>query len=65
MARPDHKANIKRFLLTGRRVTPIIALARWRCFRLASVIFRLRREGLNIDSHIDPSGHYSVYYLKK
>lgn len=64
MARPDHKSKIKEHLIHVGYITPLIALQRYGCFRLASVIHRLRNEGLDIVSKLDPDGHYSIYSLK-
>jgi len=63
--------RIKVWLLLGRAITPIIALNRFKCFRLSSVIHRLRRQGLNIDTHIVNPGtdnsyaRYSIVKLQK
>lgn len=46
--RPKHKQNIKRYLLEGHTITPIIAENKFHCHRLSSVIHRLRKEGMNI-----------------
>jgi len=40
--------KVRAHLLRGKSITPIQALKLYGCFRLSSIIFRLRREGLNI-----------------
>ena len=62
------QARIKVWLLLGKAITPLIALKRFRCFRLSSVIHRLRRSGLNIDTYIVNAGtdnSYARYTLVK
>ena len=46
--RPKHQQNIKRYLLEGHTITPIIAENKFHCHRLSAVIHRLRKEGMNI-----------------
>lgn len=45
---PQFKPRIKIWLLQGKVLTPMIALQRWGCFRLAVYVNRLRKEGLKI-----------------
>lgn len=45
---PQYKPRIKVFLLQGKVLTPMIALKRWGCFRLAVYIQRLRKDGFKI-----------------
>lgn len=49
---PQFKPRIKVFLLKGKVLTPMIALKRWGCFRLAVYIRRLRQEGMTIHTEI-------------
>lgn len=49
---PQYLPRIKAWLLQGRVLTPMIALKRWGCFRLAVYIHRLRKQGFRIDSKI-------------
>ena len=54
-------------LRTGASLTPLEALERWGCFRLAARIDELKREGHEIDSHIVRSGkkHWASYTLRQ
>jgi hypothetical protein len=42
---------ILRYLQTGRRITPMAALDRFGCFRLAARIHQLRERGHKIEVH--------------
>ncbi len=42
------KQQIKDYLSKGKKITPIQALNKFGCFRLAARISDLRKEGLNI-----------------
>ena len=57
----EHK--IKLHLLNGNKITTLDALNLYGCFRLASVIHRLRKKGFNILSyrHNYKGNNYSVY----
>lgn len=44
--------KIKNYLLSGKSLTPIQALNKFGCFRLASRINNLRNEGLKISTTI-------------
>lgn len=46
------KAKIKKHLLTGKPITSIEAIELYDCTRLASQIFGLRSEGLNIEMNM-------------
>jgi hypothetical protein len=59
----QHKPRVKVWLLLGQKVTPKKAWERIGCYRLASVINRLRNEGMNIIT--DMSKGYATYYLNK
>ena len=48
MKKPRHKARIKAYLLENGFITPLIAEKIFHCHRLAAVIYRLRKEGMNI-----------------
>lgn len=43
MAKLSQQKQIELWLRSGKTITPQIALSRFRCFRLAAVIFRLRK----------------------
>ena len=42
------KQSIKAWLIRGYKLTPLQALNKWGCMRLAARIEELRKEGLNI-----------------
>lgn len=48
MKKPKHKARIKAYILENGFITPLIAENVFHCHRLASVIYRLRKEGMAI-----------------
>ena len=51
MAKPiSQKAEIQAWLERGHRITPIQALEKWGCFRLAARVDELRKNGLEIDT---------------
>ena len=64
----SQRKKIKEWLLLKRPITPMMALQMFGCFRLASVIFRLRNEdGMNIETKIDRgegNKQYATYYWK-
>ncbi len=59
------KSQIKAWLEDGKSITPIEALNRWGCFRLAAVINRLRSDGMDIITERVNDGEksYAKYYL--
>lgn len=57
----QHKPRIKVWLLLGRKVTPKMAWTQIGCYRLSSVINRLRNEGMKIET--DMSKGYATYSL--
>lgn len=42
------KARIKNYLLAGNSITPLEALNMYGCFRLAAVVFEIKKDGLDI-----------------
>lgn len=50
MATKTQKEQIKEWLLRGNSLTPMDALELFGCFRLATRIFELKKEGLHIDT---------------
>lgn len=57
------KARLKIALLKGEKITPVKALKKWGCFRLAVYIQRLRREGMNIETELIGKQRYASYRL--
>ena len=53
MKRETQKSKIKQHLESGQPITPIDALERYGCFRLAAIIHTLRHEdGMNIEKEL-------------
>ena len=50
MATKTQKEKIREYLEQGHSLTPIDALELFGCFRLATRIFELKKEGLNIET---------------
>lgn len=44
--------DVRAYLLRGKALTPIQALAKFGCFRLAAIIFNLRAEGFTIETEM-------------
>ena len=59
--------RIRKHLQSGRSITPLQALNLYRCMRLGARIYDLKRQGLNISSHLVRRGRmqYAEYSLKK
>ena len=47
------KEQIKKYLLSKKTITPIQALNKFGCLRLAAVIYKLKNEGLKIMTEIE------------
>lgn len=68
-----HKSLIRRRLTEGGTITPLEALRDFGCYRLASRISDLRREGLNIVKRMEEGVsrvtgkpvRYSRYYIEQ
>lgn len=68
-----HKSLIRRRLIKGGSISPLEALRDCGCYRLASRISDLRREGLNIAKRMEESVsrvtgktvRYSRYYIEQ
>lgn len=57
----SQKARIKKYLQSGKSLTPMQALKKFGCFRISARVHELRKEGLNI---VDVSKkNYSQYKL--
>ena len=57
------RAQIEQHLIEGKTITPLQALETWGCFRLASIIHRIRKSGMNIETmpHTFKGKTYAVY----
>ena len=58
--------KIKHYLESGGRITPLEALDKFQCMRLAAVIHTLRDEGLDVVTKTIRDGQksYAQYYLE-
>lgn len=71
MNNTTHKNLIRKLLMEGGSITPLEALQDFGCYRLASRISDLRREGMKISKRIEESVsrvtgktvRYSRYFL--
>ena len=62
----SQKHRIYRELLKGTRITPLDALRRYGCFRLAARIYDLRSTGVKIETHelqLDNGARVAEYYM--
>ena len=63
------RESILRDLKEGQNITPIDALTQYGCFRLASIICNLKKEGYNIKKNmvakLNNNGKFASYYLRK
>ena len=61
--------QIEKLLLSGRSITPLRALQNYGCFRLGSIINRLRKrheiETILVPNPKDPSHSFARYRMKK
>lgn len=59
------KPRLKVALMKGEKITPLIALKRWGCFRLAVYVDRLRKEGMKIKTEMKykSGSSYAQYSL--
>lgn len=66
MKTETQREQILRDLLTGARITALDALTRYKCNRLASRVFELKRDGFNIHSEmisVDSGKKVAQYYI--
>ncbi len=63
----SQNSQIRNWLLAGRSITSLEALDRFRCFRLASRISDLKRQGLPIERQMISNGEsrFAQYYLSQ
>ena len=57
---------IKHYLESGGKLTPLDALDKFKCMRLAAVIHQLRNEGIEVETKTIKNGRksYAQYYMK-
>jgi hypothetical protein len=48
--------SIRAHLVKGKPITPLEALERYGCFRLAAVIFKIREEGFTVETEMVHKG---------
>jgi len=65
LRRQSQKDAILDYLSKGHSITPIEALEKFGCFRLAGVIFRLKKDGYDIETAMIKDGDkwYARYRL--
>jgi len=62
------EAHVLRALLDGEQVTPMDALHRWGCFRLAARIYTIRQRGFPVLTtlcELEPGTRVAVYHLSR
>lgn len=58
------KENILEYLKAYQFITPLVALERFGCFRLASVIYKLKQDGFEIISqNVNSNGKWHAKYF--
>jgi hypothetical protein len=64
---PSQTVKILNYLLKGKSLTPLEALSRFKCFRLASRINEINRSGIKVEKEmVNKNGkRYAKYFLKK
>ena len=64
---PSQTVKILNYLLKGKSLTPLEALSRFKCFRLASRINEINRSGFKVEKEmVNKNGkRYAKYFLKK
>lgn len=69
MAAKTQKEKIREHLVNGGTLTPLEVLEKFGCFRLATRVFELKKEGLDVKTQIieDPATgkRYAEYYIPK
>lgn len=50
MRKQTQKDAILGYLMAGNTITPLEALDKFGCFRLADIIFKLKKDGYNIET---------------
>ncbi len=60
-----HIKKVREHLEKYGKITPLEALNFYNCYRLSSVIFRLRNEGMDITTIINEGKGYATYWLNK
>lgn len=56
--------SVKRYLMTGKTLTPIQAINFWSYTRLADAINKLNNRGMNI-KNLNKKGKYAKYKIEK
>ena len=65
----SQRKEIAKYLSNGNSITPIVALEKFGCFRLAAIIHRLKNDyGMPIKTEIlqgEDNKRYASYYIPK
>lgn len=59
----SQSSMVREHLLSGKTLTPLEALADFRCYRLSAIIYDLRKEGLPIETEI-LTNRFARYYIE-
>lgn len=61
----SQKSQVRRALQAGKKITPLSALREFGCLRLADVVFKLRKEGMDIvtGTRTQKGKTFACYYL--
>ncbi len=65
--KPTQYELVRKYLKSGKTLTPIQALEKFGCYRLAAVINRLRKSGMQISTELMKGGEhqYAKYKIIK
>ena len=59
------KDALRRAFLRGERLTPLLALQRYRCLSLSQRVGGFKKEGIAIESEFVKGQPYKVYYVRQ
>jgi len=59
------KQLVEKHLRSGKSITPAQAQRLYKCWRLSSVINRLRTDGMRIETKLHSATGHAIYSLKK
>lgn len=62
--KPTQYALVRKHLMSGKTLTPIQALEKFGCYRLAAVVNKLRKEGLQISTELMKGGEHAYAKYK-
>lgn len=58
--------EVRHYLESGGKITPLEALDKFGCFRLAAIVYNLKEEGVEVKTRMIKEGQktYAEYYLE-